>query len=132
MDDKEVLKERIRQCVAPDDKIAVLFLQIKGEKFLLDIQKIHSAVKQLKGRFPLFDEFVFTRNDVYPYSPLLEKVIFRLIQCDLIQYLSDMKTGIISAESKKWIRENVFPLFERKEQKKLIEAGKLFVQLIQN
>jgi len=128
---QKIIKD-LQQCITSDDVIATMISFLGGEQFPLDSRKIHSAVHEIKTKFPeLLAEFSFTRNDVYPFSRLLERVLFRLINSGLVYYIGpDMKVGIISNKSKQHIKKNILPLFGREDQEKLAQMGRLFEQLI--
>jgi hypothetical protein len=125
-------QKNIQQFIAPDDIIAVMFSFFEKDKIPLDVEKIHSTICIIKKKYPrMLKEFLFSENDVYPFSRLLEKVLFRLQNSGLIRPIApDFKTAILDETSKKYIRNNILPLFKREEQKELAEMGKLFEQLL--
>jgi hypothetical protein len=121
---------KIKKYITADDIIACILSFIKEEKIPLDSQKIHSTFYSLKKQFPdLLNEFSFSENDVYPYSKLLERVLFRLQNSDLISTINpEFRVCIITKESKQFIQERILPLFDESQQKKLKEMAKLFEQ----
>jgi hypothetical protein len=131
-EEKQRIREAIQRCITPDDIFAAMISFLKVEDFPLDSQKIHTAVYRVKEKFPeLLAEFSFSANDVYPYSKLLEKIIFRLMASDLISYIApDMRVGIITNESKQYIKKHILPLFDQKDQEKLAQMGRLFEEFI--
>ncbi len=79
----------------------------------------------------MFKEFVFSRRDYYPYSVLLERVLFRLQNADLINTVNpDFKVCIVSEDSKKYIKENIVTLFTAPERSKLAEMGAFFQKTV--
>lgn len=130
--EKEEIVKRIRQCITPDDIIAAMFSFLDKEEFPSDIAKIHTALYNVKKQFPrLLEEFIFSENDVYPYSPLLERVLFRLQNSGLISTVNpEFKKCIISNESKKFIKKEILPLFDKDKQKEIFNMGKLFEKLL--
>lgn len=129
---REQMVSELRKSVVSDDVIAAIFSFVEAEKIPLDVKKIHSAIFKLKQRYPeMFKQFVFSRNDYYPYSVLLERVLFRLQNVDLINTVNpDFKICIISNESKDYIKKNILPLFEQEDRKKLQKMGEDFEKIV--
>lgn len=129
---KEQMVSELRKSVVSDDVIAAIFSFVEAEQIPLDVKRIHSAIFKLKQRYPgMFKQFVFSRNDYYPYSVLLERVLFRLQNADLINTINpDFKICIISKESKDYIKKNVLPLFEQEDRKKLQKMGEDFEKAV--
>jgi hypothetical protein len=128
---KELLQGLIRT-KTPDDKVAAMFSFLKKNEIPLDTERIHRAFYRLKEKYPdILEEFVFSRNDVYPFSALLERTLFRLQNSGLISTVNpDFKRCIISDESKTYIQEHTLPIFQDEEKHKLEEMGKMFEQLM--
>lgn len=126
------IKNRIQQYVAPDDIIAAMLCFFEEKEFPLDTSKIHKALFHVKEKYPeLLNEFSFSVDDVYPYSRLLEMVLFRLQNADLINTLNPgFKVFIIPEKSKQFIQKNILPLFSKEQQEKLACMGKLFEKLL--
>lgn len=129
---KEQMVSELRKSVVSDDVIAAIFSFVEAEQIPLDVKRIHAAIFKLKQRYPeMFKQFVFSRNDYYPYSVLLERVLFRLQNADLINTINpDFKICIISKESKDYIKKNVLPLFEQEDRKKLQKMGEDFEKAV--
>lgn len=125
---REQLIERIKKTVMPDDVIASIFSFLTVEQIPLDVKKIHSAIFELKNKYPeMFKEFVFSRKDYYPHSVLLERVLFRLQNADLINTVNpDFKVCIVSKNSKRYIKQNIVTLFAVEDKNKLAEMGQFF------
>lgn len=128
---QEVIK-KLQQFIAPDDVIAAMLCFFEREEIPVDIAKIHKAVLEIKKRYPeMLKEFSFSENDVFLYSRLLERVLFRLHYTGLIKTVSpDFRLAIIDNGAKKFIRENILTLFDEVQQRKIKEMGKLFEQLL--
>jgi len=76
---KEEIITELRRYIAPDDIILAVFSLSGRELLPADEEKIHRAVCELKKKYPqLLEIFSFSRNDVYPFSKLLERVLLRL------------------------------------------------------
>ena len=129
---REQMVSELRKSVVSDDVIAAIFSFVEAEQIPLDVKRIHSAIFKLKQQYPkMFKKFVFSRNDYYPYSILLERVLFRLQNADLINTINpDFKICIISKESKGYIQKNVLPLFEQEDRKKLQKMGEDFEKAV--
>ncbi len=125
---RDKLVGQLKKAIMPDDVIAGLFSFLTVEKIPLSSNRIHSAVYKLKGKYPeMFEDFVFSTKDYYPYSALLERVLFRLQNADIINTINpDFKKCIVSKESKEYVKKKILPLFGTEEQKKLEDMGKIF------
>lgn len=102
------------------------------ENIPLNIKKIHTAMYEIKKKFPdMLEEFSFSVNDIYPFSRLLERIFFRLQNSSLISTVNpDFKECIVRNQSKEYIQKTVLPLFTKDEQEKLEKMGKEFEQLV--
>jgi len=122
----------VKSVKTADDVVAAMFSFFDSETIPLDVRKIHTAMYEVKREFPeMLKEFSFSENDVYPFSRLLERVFFRLQNSSLISTVNpDFRECIVKNESKKYIRENVLPLFENDEKIKLEKMGKAFERLV--
>lgn len=132
---KERKKEFLQQLTCTktsDDKVAVMLSFLKKKEIPLDTEKIYRSFYKLKEKYPkVFEEFVFSRNDVYPFSSLLSRILFRLQNAGIISTVNpDFKRCIISDESKTYIQKNILPIFQPREQEKLKEIAKMFEQLM--
>ncbi len=69
-----------------DDIIEGVLLLTERRDFPGDLSNFHSMFYEIKNKFPsLLEEFVFSTNDLYPYSKLLERVLFRLFGSEVIE-----------------------------------------------
>lgn len=129
---REELIKQLKNVVTPDDIVASIFSFLTVDQIPLDVKKIHSAFYQLKQEWPkMFNQFVFSRKGYYPYSNLLETVLFRLQNSDLINTINpDFKRCIVSKESKSHIKKNILPLFGEEEIKELAKMGQVFENLV--
>ena len=106
--EKKALSDRLQKTTAPDDVIAGILSFLTTENIPLNTGKIHTAVFELKKKEPeVFEDFVFTTEDCYPHSALLERVLFRLQNADLISTVNpDFKQFIVTKASKRHIKNN--------------------------
>lgn len=90
MERYEELANKLRNAITPDDIIGAMLCELKDKEGLpIDPGKIHGAVQKLKERFPdLLEEFVFFKGDAYPFSNLLERVLFRLESSHILSTLN--------------------------------------------
>jgi hypothetical protein len=125
IDDRKKIEEEIRRTVSPDDVIANIFSFLSVNEIPLDNKLLHTAIWNLKKKYPdYFKEFIFSEVDYYPFSSLFERILFRLQNSNLINTINPgFKRCIIEEGSKKYIRENISPLFGKKndEIKKIAE-----------
>ncbi len=112
----------------PDDTVAAMLFYLGVEEIPSSYREIHSSLYRVKIKYPkLLEEFVFTRNDEYPFSSLLERVIFRLCQADIIGVFGqDFDRIKIPRESKDYLEKNILPLFSEDERGVLKEMATLF------
>jgi len=134
LEDKQIRKieEDLRSRKMPDDVVAGILSFLTVEKIPLDTKRIHTAMHEVKQEHPdMLESFRFSRGDLYPFSRLLEKTLFRLQNSSLISTTNpDFKNCIVSRESKEFIRRNILPLFSRNEQQQLQEMGRSFERLM--
>ena len=129
---REELIKQLKTVVTPDDVVASVFSFLTVDEIPLDVKKIHSAFFELKREYPdMFRRFVFSRKDYYPHSALLERVLFRLQNSDLINTINpDFKICIIPKKSKTHIKQNIVPLFEEEDRKKLEKMARVFEETV--
>jgi hypothetical protein len=127
-DMKKELRRRLNCNKTSDDKVAAMLSFLEKKEIPLDTERLYRSFYKLKEKYPEFlKEFVFSRNDVYPFSSLLWRILFRLQNAGVISTVNpDFKRCIISDESKAYIRKNILPIFELAEQKKLEEMARIF------
>lgn len=116
----------------PDDTVAAMLFYLDVEEIPSSYREIHSSLHRVKMKYPkLLEEFVFTKNDEYPFSSLLERVIFRLCQTDIIGVFDqDFDRLKIPKESKDYIEKNIIPLFSEDERGVLREMATVFRKTI--
>lgn len=126
------LKER--KCTA-DDVIEGVLLLSERQKFPGDLSDFHSMFNEIRTKFPsLLEEFIFSINDVYPYSKLLERVLFRLFGSEIIEIESVLNPGqtkfLVSSLVTEEMKNNLRKEFKQKSILEEIEkAAKLFRSL---
>ena len=111
---------------SPDDIVVGMLGNMEGSCFTTDHRKIHTAMFSLREKYPLLlRQFVFTDGDVYPRSPLLERVFERLgLSRFLVTVGSDFDPYIL--RNKKRIEAEILPEFTEKEREVLGEMAKEF------
>jgi len=126
--EKKAITGKLKSTVTPDDLIASMLSFLTVDRIPLNSNKIHSAVFRLKQKNPeMFKDFVFATKDYYPYSALLERVLFRLQNADLINTINpDFKECIIGKRSKRYIQSHILPLFGDEKKGKIKELGESF------
>lgn len=111
--------------ITEHDVIAAMlsFLGEKTERFQADPKVINEAVFELKGKFPqLLERFAFSTDagDLYPFSPLLERVLARLQLSRIITMENpDWTTFIIRPAAKEYIRQHILTAFSEDEKNQL-------------
>lgn len=130
--ERKRIRQEIREYRTADDVIAGMFSFLRTERIPLDVKRIHSAMYRISKEFPgMLEEFIFSRNDVYPFSRLLETVLFRLQNSSLISTINpDFKVCIVPAEAKEFVRKNILPSFNDKEQRDLKKMAQRFELLV--
>jgi hypothetical protein len=130
--EKKTIIGKLRKTVTPDDVVAAVLSFLTVDRIPLNSSKIHSAFFKLKQEHSeMFRDFVFATNDYYPYSALLERVLFRLQNADLINTINpDFKECIIGKRSKTYIQKHILPLFDSEDRRKLKELGETFQRTI--
>ena len=69
-----------------DEIIEGILLLSHRKRFPGDLSDFHSMFERIKKEIPsLLQEFIFSTNDLYPYSKLLERVLFRLFNSEIIE-----------------------------------------------
>ena len=115
--------KRLREKRVPDDAIAAMLSFLKSDSFSGDPKRIHETIYRLRGNYPdLLQDFVFSdpEHDVYPLSPLLERILSRLQLSRLIRMENpDFEVYILKPQAKKYARENILPRFNAGERKSL-------------
>jgi hypothetical protein len=131
---KKEFRQLLNCTKTSDDKVAVMLSFLEKKEIPLDTERIYRSFYKLKEQYPEFlEEFIFSRNDVYPFSSLLWRILFRLQNAGFISTVNpDFKRCIISDESKAYIQKNILPIFHAKEQEKLKEIAKKFEQSMSN
>lgn len=85
----EDLISELKQVVAPDDIIGAMICEMNSKELPTDPKDIHGAIMQLKDQYPdLLRDFVFFKGNNYPFSDLLERVLFRLESSLLLSTLN--------------------------------------------
>jgi len=134
-----LIEERI-----PDDIIAgmLYYLQeieeeIEGEgkeavPMRFNTNRIHKTIESAKTEFPeLLNPFVFSYKRRDPYSPMLAGVIARLELSRIITIENpEYDQFIVKRSARKYIEQNILPLFDRTERAQLKKmAGKFFKEI---
>lgn len=134
MDDKrreKILKE-IKSYRAPDAIIAYLFALLETEILPTDDNVLHTAISKLKEEYPdFFEDFIFSRGDIYPFSKELERILFRFQQSGILGAMNPtLEFFIFPEKSKKIVLEHLSDKFSQEEKKVLSEASKKLESLL--
>ena len=125
--DKEHISKEIKTYIAPDDVIASLLCFCKKKEINSNSRVLHSSIKKLKDDYPeQFEDFIFSRGDIYPFSRDLETVLFRLELSGILKTDSDFKNYKISPYTKKEIRKVILPKFSKDRQDRLKKISARF------
>ncbi|TET38009.1 MAG: hypothetical protein E3J65_05815 [Dehalococcoidia bacterium] len=120
----------MRQKRVADDVIAAMLSFVKAGSFKGDPKLIHETIFDLKKRYPeLLEDFAFSdpEHDVYPLSPLLERVLSRLQLSRIIRMENpDFETYILKLRAKNYARKNILSRFNEEEQRQLEAMAKEF------
>ena len=129
---RQEIAKNLERCKTSDDIVATIFSLVQTERIPLDVRRIHTAIHELKKKYPeMLTKFTFSQKDVYPFSRLLERVLFRLQNSSLISTVNpDFKICIVSKESKEYVHKNIQPSFSDDEQEKLKQMAKMFERLV--
>jgi len=128
MDDKkrQEISQSIKSHRALDDIIAYLFALLQSERIPTDENKIHNAIFELKKEYPdFFEDFVFSRGDVYPHSKDLERILFRFQQSNILGTMNPtFEIYIFPNKSKKVVLEHLSNKFSHKEKETLLKMSR--------
>ncbi|MEM3486357.1 MAG: hypothetical protein QXI12_12140 [Candidatus Methanomethyliaceae archaeon] len=115
------LVKSLRQAVTPDDVVAAMISQLRRSEFPADPLKIHGAIYRLREEFPdLLGEFLFFKGNLYPFSELLERVLFRLKASLTLSTISpSFDKYLITDEVKKELRQRVLSRFPKETQEEI-------------
>lgn len=110
----------------PDEIVAGILYYLDKKKITADPKKIHSGFCNLKKEHKeLMRRFVFSKTSVYPYSDLLEKILFRLQQARIIGMINPTYDEyVIDSKGMRGIGKVFIPNFSEEEQKELQEMAK--------
>ncbi len=126
--------KRLREERVADDVIAAMLSFIKAESFSGDPKVIHNAIFHLREDYAdLLQEFVFTDpdHDVYPMSPLLERVFSRLQLSRIIRMENpDFEVYILKERARKYAQENILTRFSHEEAERLEEMAGRFEESV--
>ena len=135
MDEKrrEEMWQAIREYRSPDSIIAYLFASLDREQIPTAEKKLHSAISELKKGYKtdLFENFTFSRGDIYPFSKELERVLFRFQQSSILGTINPtMEYYKFSSESKEIVKRHYSDKFSGEEKKLLSEMGNRLKELL--
>jgi hypothetical protein len=83
----EQLIQQLRNVITIDDIVAGILVNSEKNNFTANPRAIHSIFNKLvsESNIDLLNELQFSKGDGFPYSHLLERVLFRLEWCGLIR-----------------------------------------------
>lgn len=129
--DEASIIEKLKSYRTTDDVIAYMFGFLDVDKIPSDCKIIHEAMKQLKDEFQeMMDEFIFTTDDIFPYSPSLERVLGRLQISGVIELINPRGAFyFILPEIKKDLNARVSSRFLEVEQDTLKRMAHRFQEV---
>jgi len=122
----------IKSYTSSDDVIASMICFLDDEEIIADPRTIHISIEKLKGDYPdLLDDFIFSRGDIYPFSRLLERVLFRLQNSGVIQMINpNFDKYRIPQKSKESVKRIILIKFSEEDQEKLEEMSGKFKEYL--
>jgi|LGOV01.1.fsa_nt_gb hypothetical protein len=122
---------RLKSYRAVDDIVASVFGFLEGNTSPSNRKIIHESMKDIKDDYPiLMSDFIFTTDDVFSYSPLLERVLGRLQISNTIEMINPSGTFYqIAPRVKDDLRKRASKLFTEDEQRQLKEMARMFEEL---
>lgn len=129
-DETEIIN-RLKSYRAVDDIVASVFGFLEGNTSPSNRKIIHESMKHIKDDYPtMMSDFIFTTDDVFSYSPLLERVLVRLEISNTIEMRNPSGTYYqISPRVKNDLRKRASKLFTDDEQQQLKEMARMFEEL---
>ena len=122
---------RLKSYRAVDDIVASVFGFLEGNTSPSNRKIIHESMKHIKDDYPtMMSDFIFTTDDVFSYSPLLERVLGRLQISNTIEMINPSGTFYqIAPRVKDDLRKRASKLFTVDEQRQLKEMARMFEEL---
>lgn len=106
--------DSINRKLTADKIIRGILLLSQREDFPGELSDFHSMFNEIKNKVPtLLEEFIFSINDLYPYSKLLERVLFRLFNSEIIEIKCIPNPGVTKFFVSKLVTDRM-----REDQKK--------------
>ena len=105
--------------INPDNIVTVALFFLDSEEFTSNSAKIHGGFEQLSEKeayFELLKPFIFVRRFPFDYSPLLERVLQRLCECQLLAFSGDLIQYRLDAKARKAIQKGILPKFSEEQQ----------------
>jgi ABC-type cobalt transport system substrate-binding protein len=123
---KNEMLAKLRNYRTSEDSIAYIFALLEEENFSAEDRKIHTAIFHLKEKYPsFFEDLIFSRNDLYPFSKELEKILFRFQQSGILTTMNPaMRFYRFPLQSKKRVLDYLSKKFTEKEKQELLEISK--------
>ncbi len=124
----EQLVQELRQTITPDDVVGAMLSQVTLPELPTDSLKIHGAIQRLRNEFPdLLSDFVFFQGNLYPFSDLLERVLFRLESSSILGTVNPAyEIYNLTKETKEELARRVFSRFSADQQARLKELAGRF------
>lgn len=123
-------KEMFQSAMTPDEIIMAIFSKLESRIIPKDPKIIHTAIYELKkdpNYGDLLEQFKFDCSGLYPFSDLLDRVIFRI-----------ESTCIISTHNPKYEKYElpkdtllkVFNSFSKAKQEKILSMAEKFEKML--
>ncbi|MCL6589947.1 MAG: hypothetical protein K6U80_08345 [Firmicutes bacterium] len=127
----EELIGALKKVVAPDDVIGAMICEIKNKELPTDPKYIHGAIMQLKTQYPdLLKDFVFFEGNSFPFSDLLERVLFRLESSLILSTLNPSYEKYNTVNCNPQIVETFRSKFSEEDYQRIKEMAKQFEALV--
>lgn len=111
----------------PDDIVAGMLSFFKGDYFTSDPERIHETIAKARVTYRILEVFPFSKDDAYPFSRLLERVLARLQVSRIIGMDNPTYDRYaIKEEGRKLIKEEILPFFDKEQQEQIRELATYF------
>lgn len=105
----------LKRAVTPDDVVAGVLSQLRCSRLPKDPLRMHGAICKLREEYPdLLGEFFFFQGNLYPYSELLSRVLFRLEASGVLTSIND--EYLVTDGVKEELRRRIMPRLEDQEK----------------
>jgi len=106
---------------SPQDVLAGVLSFVEADHLDANTEKIHETFASLKGQFPdILDNFIFSNNDIFPYSRELDEAMGYLSVARIIGHENpDYQLMIIKKDARPYLKRLVNRVFNQEEKESL-------------